>query len=262
MRGGDDPRRLVEIVDRALQDSFGIDPTSEHDDVCALATTGLVVSCWRNTVLESIHAGGFVSNARRGSYARDGIPDRDMARLNVATWRQVRPHVHPTGIDVLALCALLRDKNRLVRVGASTYRCGNLFAGAWTKLVWHLNEGAWLPAHLADRLGGDDSATMRYYAICGGSYASDWFGNPWWGAAIKAWSEQEPPDNENDLELALRAPNELGDDAIHWLMKAKYDSSFNNAIAAWKRQRGGLQADYVGGLWFPPGVPDLPPHLR
>jgi hypothetical protein len=103
---------------------------------------------------------------------------------------------------------------------------------------------------------------MRYYAICGRSYASDWFGNPWWGAAIRAWSEQEPPDNENDLELALRAPNELGDDAIHWLMKAKYDSSFNDAIAAWKRQRGGLQANHVGGLWLPPGVPDLPPHLR
>jgi hypothetical protein len=110
MRRGDDPRRLVEIVDRALQDSFGIDPTSEHDDMCALATTGLVVSCWRNTVLENIHAGGFVSNARRGSYARDGIPDRDMARLNVATWRQVRPHVHPTGIDVLAVRALLREQ--------------------------------------------------------------------------------------------------------------------------------------------------------
>jgi hypothetical protein len=68
--------------------------------------------------------------------------------------------------------------------------------------------------------------------------------------------------DENDLELALRAPNELGDDAIHWLMKAKYDSSFNNAIAAWKRQRAGSQADHVGGPWFPPGVPDLPPHLR
>ena len=36
----------------------------------------------------------------------------------------------------------------------------------------------------------------------------------------------------------------------------------HNAIAAWKRQRGGLQADHVGGLGFPPGVPDLPPQLR
>ena len=92
----DDPRSLIETIDGALRGSFGVDPDRDHDEVCALATTGYVVSCWRNTVLEDIHSGGFVPSARRGSYARDGIRDRDMARLNVATWRQIRPHVHST----------------------------------------------------------------------------------------------------------------------------------------------------------------------
>lgn len=159
----DDPQGLIKMMDDCLRRSFGIDPERDHDEVCALATTGYVVSCWRNTVVEDIHSGGFVPTARRGSYARDGIPDRDMLRLNVATWRQIRPHVHPEGIDVIAVRALLRDKHRLIVLGSNTFTCGELFAGTWTKLVWHLNEGAWLPLHLKDRFGGDEAATMRYY---------------------------------------------------------------------------------------------------
>src|SRR5882757_8604857 len=74
------------------------------------------------------------------------------------------------------------DDNR-----AGTFTCGDLFAGTWTKLAWHLNEGAWLPAYLADRsFGGDEAAAMRYYAVCGGNYAAAWFGNPWWERAITA----------------------------------------------------------------------------
>jgi hypothetical protein len=114
---------LIEMINGALKGSFGVDPDRDHDEVCALATTGYVVSCWRNTVLEDIHSGGFVPSARRGSYARDGIQDRDMARLNVVTWRQIRPHVHPTGIDVMAVRDLLRDKKRPVTIGGPSW-CG------------------------------------------------------------------------------------------------------------------------------------------
>jgi hypothetical protein len=259
----DDSRSLIETIDGALRGSFGVDPDRDHDEVCALATTGYVVSCWRNTVLEDIHSGGFVPSARRGSYARDGIRDRDMARLNVATWRQIRPHVHPTGIDVMAVRDLLRDKKRPVTIGTNTFTCGNLFAGTWTKLVWHLNEGAWLPLDLAGRLfGGDESAAMRYYAICGGNYAPDWFGNPWWEAAVTAWAKQNQPARVEDLDLALHTPNELDDNTIPWLMRAKYDRVFSDAIRTWKLDRGGNQTDPAGDLWFPPGVPELPKHLR
>ena len=200
MRGDDDPRRLVEIVDRALQDSFGIDPISDHDDVCALATTGLVVSCWRNTVLESIHAGGYVSNARRGSYARDGIPDRDMARMNVATWRQVRPHVHPdvsTLLAVRARCcatraALYELERARINAAASSRELGPSWHGISTRVhgCRYISQINWV-------------ATTRQ--LCGttpsavGAMPRTGFGNPWWGAAVEAWSEQEPPNNENDL---------------------------------------------------------------
>jgi hypothetical protein len=259
----DDPKGLVETIDGVLSHSFGVHPNRDHEEVCSLATTGYVLSCWRNTVLEDIHSGGFVPTARRGSYARDGIPDRDMARLNVATWRQIRPHVHPTGIDVIAVRELLRDKKRPVTIGANTFTCGNLFAGTWTKLVWHLNEGAWLPLHLADRMfGGDEAAAMRYYAICGGSYASDWFGNPWWEVSITAWAKQNQPERAGDIDLALHAPNQLDDNAIRWLMNAKYDRSFRDSIITWKLDRGVDQADLAAGLWFPPGVPELSKHFR
>ena len=259
----DDSRSLVETIDGDLRGSFGIDPDRDHDEVCALATTGYVVSCWRNTVLEDIHSGGFVPSARRGSYARDGIPDQDMARLNVATWRQIRPHVHPTGINAAAVRDLLRDKKRPVTIWANTFTCGDLFAGAWTKLVWHLNEGAWLPLHLAHRLfGGDEAAAMRCYAICGGNYASDWFGNPWWETAVTAWAKQDQPARTEDLDLALHTPNELDDNAIQWLMRTKYDRSFRDAIITWKLDRGVDQTASAAGLWFPPGVPELPKHLR
>lgn len=258
----DDPQGLIKMMDDCLRRSFGIDPEWDHDEVCALATTGYVVSCWRNTVVEDIHSGGFVPTARRGSYARDGIPDRDMLRLNVATWRQIRPHVHPEGIDVIAVRALLRDKHRPIVLGSNTFTCGELFAGTWTKLVWHLNEGAWLPLHLKDRFGGDEAATMRYYAVCGGSYASDWFGNPWWESAITASARQNPPPRADDLELALHAPNQLDDDAIGWLVSAKRSPLFNEAIHAWKAGRGVDATDLAPGLWFPPGVPELPERLR
>ena len=103
---------------------------------------------------------------------------------------------------------------------------------------------------------------MRYYAVCGGHYASDWFGNPWWEVALGAWAKQEQPVDDDDLDLALSAPNELDDDGIRWLMRAKYDRSFRDAITAWISDRRGLKADHPGGLWFPPGVPALAPRLR
>lgn len=258
----DDSHSLIETIDYALKNSFGVDPDRDNVELCDLATTGYVVSCWRNTVLEDIHGGGFVSSARRGSYARDGIRDRDMARLNVVTWRQIRPHVHSTGIDVLAVRDLLRDKTRQVTIGRKTFGCGDLFAGAWTKLAWHLNEGAWLPLHLSDRMfGGDEGATMRYYAVCGGNYAPDWFGNPWWETAVMARARLNPLSFE-DLSLAVHTPNELDDDATEWLMEAKYDQVFNGAIRTWKLDRGANQPDSAGNLWFPPGVPELPEYLR
>lgn len=232
--------------------------------MCALATTGYVVSCWRNTVLEDIHGGGFVPNARHGSYARDGIPDRDMVRLNVATWRQIRPHVHPTGIDVMAVRDLLCDKQRAITMGLTTLTCGELFAGAWTKLAWHLNEGAWLPLHVAESaFGGDKAAAMRYYAVCGGFSASDWFGNPWWGSAIAAAAEESPPARPGDLDLALYSPNQLDDDAIRWLIHAECARSFREAITTWKSHRGVDEDDLPAlGVWIPPGVPELPERLR
>ena len=258
-----DLAELIETIDGVLKRSFGVDPDTDQDEVCALATTGYVVSCWRNTVLEDIHCGGFVRTGRRGSYARDGIRDRDMARLNVATWCQIRPHVRSAGIDVMAVRDLLRDKKRQVTIGANTFTCGDLFAGAWTKLVWHLNEGAWLPVHLADRLfGGDDAAVVRYYAVCGGNYASAWFGNPWWRTAITVWAQQNQPPHAGDLGLALRAPNQLDDEAIRWLMNGTHHQSFRDAITTWKLDRGVKETDLAAGLWFPPGVPDLPEYLR
>lgn len=258
-----DPADLIDRVDTTLRRSFGIDPLRDHDEVCALATTGYVVSCWRNTVLEEIHSGGFVANARRGSYARDGIPDRDMARINIATWVQVRPHVHPRGIDVMAVRELLRDRSRPLRIGSDVVACGSLFQGAWTKLSWHVNEGCWLPLHLADRaFDGDESAVVRYYAVCGGAYASAWFGNPWWTRAISAWADEVPPPRVCDLDVAVEAPNELSDDAIGWLMSAHYRDSFLGAIKAWKTGRGVKESDLALGIWFPPGVPELPLRLQ
>lgn len=57
----DDPVGLVETIDGVLRRSFGVDPVRDHDEVCALATTGYVVSCWRNSVLDDVYSGGFVS---------------------------------------------------------------------------------------------------------------------------------------------------------------------------------------------------------
>jgi hypothetical protein len=186
-----------------------------------------------------------------------------MARLNVATWCQVRPHVHAAGIDVMEVRDLLRDKQRPVMIGSNVFTCGQLFAGTWTKLVWHLNEGAWLPLHLADqRFGGDEAAAMRYYAICGGVYASMWFGNPWWESAITAAAKDNPPVRAQDLDLALCAPNELDDDATRWLMTTTHQNSFYDAIRNWKLHRGVDQADLAAGMLIPPGVPDLPHRLQ
>lgn len=76
-------------------------------------------------------------------------------------------------------------------------------------------------------------------------------------------AEEQPPANPRDLERALYQPNELDDSAILWLIDAKYGRSFRDAIRLWKMDRSinedGLAAT---GVWFPPGVPELPQRLR
>jgi hypothetical protein len=57
-------------------------------------------------------------------------------------------------------------------------------------------------------------------------------------------------------------PDELDDNTIQGLMRAKYDRVFSDAIRTWKLDRGGNQTDPAGYLWFPPGVPELSKHLR
>ena len=251
----------LSAVNDYLRSWLGVDPDSDEESLCALATTGYVVSCWRNTILEDIHSGGFAPRARASSYARDGIPDADMARLNVATWRQVRPFVTGTHIDVMGVRALLRDKARPLVLGIRRATAGELFAGAWTKLRWHLNEGAWLPLAVAEILGGE-AAAVRYYAACGGSYAPDWFGNPWWATAVRAWSTHTPPVRSKDLELALEAPNLLDERGIEWLMEAHFSDTFRSAIRAWQTEHGADHTHASQLPLIPPGVPDFPPSMQ
>jgi hypothetical protein len=78
---------------------------------------------------------------------------------------------------------------------------------------------------------------------------------------VTAWTKQNQPARAEGLDLALHTPNELDDNAIQWLMRAKYDRSFRDAIRIWKLDRGVDQADLAASLWFPPGVPELPKHL-
>lgn len=254
--------RVAEVVDGYLRYRLGVDPDRDEEALCALATTGYVASCWRNTVLEAIHSGGFVRNARVGSYARDGIPDTDMARLNIVTWRQVRPHVATNEIDVIAVRELLRDQNRPLAIGHRQATAGELFAGVWTKLCWHLNEGAWLPLHVASAFDEDDSAVVRYYAACGGGYADDWFGHPWWETAIRAWAAEVPPNRPGDLTLALEAPNLLDEQGISWLIGAKYNKTFRAAIRTWQKDRGADDEKAPREIFFPPAVPNFPPSMR
>ncbi|MBM7790141.1 hypothetical protein [Tenggerimyces flavus] len=103
---------------------------------------------------------------------------------------------------------------------------------------------------------------MRYFAICGGAYAGAWFGNPWWRAAINAWAEETPPPPAEHLDLALDAPNLLDEDGIDWLMEANYAQPFSAAIRRWQLEHGAEEGHLGGGLWFPPGVPELPRRLR
>ncbi|MGH9214170.1 MAG: hypothetical protein ACRD2C_26395 [Acidimicrobiales bacterium] len=247
-------------IDNYLRGHLGVGPDN-IEALCGLATTGYVVSCWRNTVLEDIHCGGFWKGGSVGSYARDGIPDTDMARLNIATWRQVRPHVSPESFDVIAVRDLLRNKDRPLRIGDNEHKAGELFAGAWTKLSWHLNEGAWLPLMTAAVLGDDMSAAVRLYAACGGAYASTWFGNPWWTYAIRAFAADEPAPQARDLDLALEAPNELSETGIRWLMRASHSGQFRTAMRAWQVRHGADHDRFGGMLLIPPGVPDLPRSL-
>jgi hypothetical protein len=232
----------------AHQAVFGTQPV---DDV-SLAAIGLTVELWRNTTLEDLHAGTGAREQRdeddelRRRYgwapvqAFSGIPDPVMLQLNVSTFRQVRSALAKSGIDPDALGRRLLDERRVVTLGAVTVAVGELFAPVWEQLM--IDEGGIATklkqlSRFVTHFGPE--ATRQAAELFAQSYASHWFGTPWWVPGIDKAVESGLVPAELDVALLRQRPDRLGASEVSWLSwNPELQRHLDGARDAWFAERG------------------------
>lgn len=228
----------------ALRELIGIDLERDPVELAQMAALGITAVAWRNTHLESLHA---------GSHPSGGFPDLDMMRYNIATSRAVAEHVTPTGVDWGALHGLLTDAERPLP-GGITVR--DLAGGELTEL---LTDSASLLWGL-QRIDMDDGTLLLYghLAMQASLYCRDWFGTPWWPDAVDAFlelladpsssvwedderSRPEPAavaDRERLRATLLERPDALDDESLRWCRRHGLGYlATRRGFVRWRRRR-------------------------
>lgn len=135
------------------------------DPVPMAAAIGITLDCWRNTELETAHAG------------RKTLTDVVMAKLNIATTRAVRSYITTTGIDWDGVGGVLLDPERQLAPARTV--AGLVGDQHWPAVQASIQAKLdnWL--HIASVAG--PQATLRLASALGSTdYTAHWWGNGWW----------------------------------------------------------------------------------
>jgi hypothetical protein len=226
------------------QAQFGLDPDSDRVPMMGLAAIGLTVQAWRNTSLEDLHAGDHVNG---------GLPDSDMMRFNIATFRVVKEHVAPDRCEWDALQAALTDPDRILPGGSTV---GALAGGEFEQLASDVRNALSISRLIERQRGFPFLRTLL--AVQAGTSNKEWYGSPWWQDVVKvfiellddpassAWKYDEryepvPPaacDRTVLAEALLEKPESLDDQAIFWCLKHGLSRSATFAgFARWRARR-------------------------
>lgn len=135
------------------------------DPVPMAAAIGITLDCWRNTELETAHAGSKT------------LTDVVMAKLNIATTRWVRGYITTSGIDWAGVGGVLLDPERQL---SHAQTVADLVGDRHWRTVQSSIEGTlenWM--HIESVAGPE--ATLRLASAMGSTdYTSRWWGNGWW----------------------------------------------------------------------------------
>lgn len=161
LRALDEDEPFTQMLKGVMYLASGVVP----DPVPIAAAIGITLDCWRNTELETAHAGS------------KKLSDVVMAKLSIATTRSVRGYIPTTGIDWAGVGGVLLDPERQLSPARTV-------AGLVGDYHWPAVQSSieaklenWL--HIESVAGPE--ATLRLASAMGSTdYTSRWWGNGWW----------------------------------------------------------------------------------
>jgi hypothetical protein len=251
---------LRELTVSCHRQTFG----AHAPDDGSLASIGLTVALWRNSVVEDLHAGGDPGRRadddelrRREGWApvtrTSGIPDEVMLQLNVSTFRQLRSLLRSRGLDPDALGRRLCDPRRVLTLGPVTVEFGELFAPVWDELIWDADGClSRQPGKLAVTLEMVGRETLwQGCELFAASYASHWFGTPWWTQAVDRAVTTGAIPTTLDVAALKERPDRLDADEAAWLSwNFDFRDLLEEAKRDWQRERTGGEVPAAPHPWM------------
>ncbi|MGW1466452.1 hypothetical protein ACWCPT_19140 [Streptomyces sp. NPDC002308] len=213
------PSPLPDFEEHALAAlaHYGIG-TNETDVLVSAAAVGLVADAWRDGPLDVIHA------------AVDGPTDGEIFAQSVDLYRRARTALVAAENDgpeaLLAFVAVASDVD-LPWAGGSRFALRSI-SDSTAEFVMHVDNRVWLTAEVMRQQGWHAAVLQR--AVSAVFKAPTHFGMPGWPSAVASAMEglalldrSEAPEALADLRAVktslLRAPDELGADALSWISR-------------------------------------------
>lgn len=196
---------------------------AERDD---LAAVGLLLRLWRRTdgqVLERLHRN------------RPELTDMMMLRVNVATFKALRPAVQGDFVDLDAAFHATVDPRRLVFDGRSRRPVADVFADDWSAVQADVANSADVIAHVIDSDGPCGRGGTDYLAFCAVMLGLHLFGCPWWPNLVRAAVDVVVPRTPAWKDLAVTDPEMLDDAGARWLITAS-SAVRSDVISEWRSQ--------------------------
>ena len=250
------PEPTLDDAMRLTRDQLGLSLDRDPGPLAQLASIGITNEAWRNTYLETLHA---------GDHPTGGFPDTDMMRFNIATTRAVARHVTAEEVDWPSLRALLLDADRVLP-GGRTVRD---LAGDELPELFESFDLALAVLERIEQERGFDFARLRS-ALIGGVSCKDWYGTPWWPDVVDAFGDMladpssvawehddgalpEPASvhDRDALAALLRSrPEQLDDEGIRWCHRhgLAHRAPFAG-FARWRRRRDPTWTDPQAWLY-------------
>ncbi len=161
LRALDDDEPFTRVLKGVMYLASGVVP----DPVPMAAAIGITLDCWRNTELETAHAGSKT------------LTDVVMAKLNIATTRSLRGYITTTGIGWAGVGGVLLDPERQLSHARTV--AGVVGDHHWPAVQSSIKAKLenWL--HIESVAGPE--ATLRLASAMGSTdYTNRWWGNGWW----------------------------------------------------------------------------------
>lgn len=175
-----------------------------QDDADAWLKIGAVAQFWRNPIEEFHHR----------------LSDPDMARLTIATTRDIRPYVALGRIDWERLKATLLDGRRQHPNGRSV---ASMFGSDWLTLRRRVAAAMHMCASAWNRMPDGEVLVQAMLVSAGQTFGNHWYGSPNWPKLAARYTRLL--DRDSAFEEMLRdVPEMLSDETWRQLIRVSYEA--------------------------------------